>query len=86
MKNVSLVLCDQVRKKPACPTTAPSKSLEILDITFVGIIQSRHRIINTLITLRGCTGWSASCLFVCGKFYQDACKTFGLFLLVNNWQ
>ena len=86
MKNVSLVLCDQVRKKPACQPTAPSKSLEILDITSIGIIRSKHRIINTLITLCGCTGWYASCLFVYGKFYQDACKTFGLFLLVNNWQ
>ena len=28
IKNVSLVLCDQVRNKPACPPTAASKSLE----------------------------------------------------------
>ena len=59
MKNVYLVLCDQIRNKPACPLTAPSKSLEILDITSIGIIRSRHRIINTLIKLHGCTGWSA---------------------------
>ena len=33
MKSLSLMLCDQIRNKPACPPTAASKSLEILDRT-----------------------------------------------------
>ena len=31
-------VCDQVRLKPACSATETSKSLEILDLTSIGII------------------------------------------------
>ena len=40
---------DQVRRKPACPATEASWSLEILDLTSKGIILSKQRATKVLI-------------------------------------
>ena len=57
---------DQVRLKLACSATETSYRLEILDIETRDIILSRQRTTKVLIRLLGCTGWSASLLFVYG--------------------
>ena len=56
---------DQVRLKPACSATETSQSLEILDLSSIGIILhvSKKRTAKILIRLCECSGWSAPLLF-----------------------
>ena len=83
MTCASLVLCGQVRRKPACSATEASWSLVISDIEFRGILLFRERIAKMLIRLRGCTECAGSLLsannlikqvFVTTRFICFVCK------------
>ena len=56
-------VCDQLRLKPTCAADETNYGLEISAIASRDIILSRQRTTNTLIRLRGCSGWSAPLLF-----------------------
>ena len=62
-ENISSEVSDQVRLKLACSGTETSYSLEISAIESRDIILSMQRKTKALISLRGCTGWSAPLLF-----------------------
>ena len=54
---------DQVMPKLACSVTETSYNSEISPLASFNMILSNKRIINALIRLRVCAGWSASLLF-----------------------
>ena len=59
-------VCNLERLKQACAATETSWTLEISGIASIGTILSRKRTIKALITLLGCTGWSAPLMFTQG--------------------
>ena len=58
---------EQARFKPVCSAKKASYRLEISDIETRDIMLFKQQITKLLISLRGCTGWSAPLLFAYGK-------------------
>ena len=54
---------DKAKIKPVTPATETSKKIEFLLAASLDIELSKKRITKALISLRGCSGWSASLLF-----------------------
>ena len=66
-RNLSSRVCNQIRLNLACSATEASKNFRIVDITSIDIIFSRRWTTKTLISLRGCVGWSVFLLFANGR-------------------
>ena len=65
---------DKSRFKPVSSATGTSQKIEISLVSSLDMILSKRRLTKALISLCGCTGWSAPLLFANHRMHVFSCR------------